>query len=491
MKLPVSLHVVLAVAGSSLVSRPVLAEPAPEPPTALFEIYGTLVPFLEYAQAAGATAQGTTGGASQVGPALVSGAGLLPRFRMDVGTSNLGFRGGVDLTDDLQAVYQIESGIPVDGGVVANTLASRNTQIGLKGSWGTLFYGSWDTPFKWMTATTVNPIRSGFISDYNSILSSAGFNIAGVTTQAGRANAGADAAWERRVGNSLQYWTPVLSGFAARLQYSFDEGKTNRTPTAPSIEPALLSGSLAYDIGPLRARYAFDIHFDYFGMSQIGGSPGDTLNNTSSMDIGQRVLLQYTHTSPGFDTRIVGVGEYLSFKNEDRTPGAVRRHARLAGYGLIEQAVGKVHIWAAFGAAGAGNCALVGGAMPCSTAGLDANLGALGLLYRFSKDTDLYAVGYRITNGASAAYVTNPSLGTMGVGADVSSFGIGMLHSFNATLVKATHRGKPAPPPPPAPGPPLAPNPETAPTPAPVPAPAPDPNAPPPPAPAPTPPPNP
>jgi predicted porin len=484
MKLSVSLYVALAVAGSSLVSRPVSAQTPPDAPTPLFEIYGTLVPFLEYAQAAGATAQGTMGGASQVGPALVSGAGLLPRFRMDVGTSNLGFRGGVDLTDDLQAVWQIESGIPVDGGVVANTLASRNTSIGLKGSWGTLFYGSWDTPFKWLTSTTVNPIRSGFISDYNAVLGSPGFNIASVTTQAGRAGAGADAAWERRVGNSLQYWTPNLSGFSARLQYSFDEGKTTRTPTAPSIEPSLLSGSLAYDNGPFRIRYAFDLHIDYFGMSQIGGSPGDTLTNHSSTDLGNRLLVQYTHASPGYDTRIVAVGESLSFKNDDTTANAVSEHSRLAAYALIDQAVGKSHVWAAFGASGAGSCSIVGGAA-CSTDGLDATLGALGYLYRFSKDTDIYAVFYRITNGASAAHVTSPALGTMGVGADVTSFGIGMLHSFTATISKGSHRDKPAPPP----APPPAPTPETAPTPDPVPAPAPDPTAPPPP--APTPPPNP
>ena len=218
-------------------------------------------------------------------------------------------------------------------------------------------------------------------------------------------------------------------------------------------------------------------------MSQIGGSPADTLTNHSSTDQGHRFLVQYTHAAPGFDTRVVGVAEYLSFHNEDTTATAISDHARVAGYGLLEQTVGKSHVWAAFGAAGAGSCTIVSGAA-CSTNGLNATLGAIGYLYRFSKDTDIYMVGYRITNGASATYVTNPSLGTMGVGADVTSFGIGMLHSFTATVLKGSHRGAPAPTPPPAPPP--APTPETAPTAAPVPAPpAPEP------APAPTPPPNP
>ena len=58
MKLSVSLYVVLAVGGSSMLSHPVFADPPPEPPAPLFEIYGTLVPFLEYGQAAGATPRG-------------------------------------------------------------------------------------------------------------------------------------------------------------------------------------------------------------------------------------------------------------------------------------------------------------------------------------------------------------------------------------------------------------------------------------------------
>lgn len=473
MKLSVSLYVALAAAGASLVSRPVFAETPPDAPEPLFEVYGTLVPYVEYAQAAGATPQGTTGLANQVGPALISGAGLAPRFRMDPNTSNLGFRGGVDLTDSLAAVWQIESGVPIDGNASANTIASRNTQIGLKGSWGTAFFGNWDTPFKWTAATTINPIRAGFISDYNGILSSPGFGVTGVVTQPGRAVGAPDAAFERRVGNSLQYWSPNFSGFAVRLQYQINEGRTTRTPTAPSIQPSLFSGALAYDIGPLKLRYAFEAHLDYFGMSPIGGSPGDTLTNHSSTDLGHRVIASYTHAAAGFDTRLTGAFEYLSWKNDDTTPNAVSEHARPAFWGTIDQQLfGKNHIWASFGLAGEGSCAIVGGAA-CSTKGLGANMAVLGYIYRFSKDTDFYAVTYRLTNGDAATYATFTPLGVTAAGADISSFGIGLLHSFTATVLKGSHRGAPAPTPPPAPAP--APAPETAPTVAPAPAPPPNP----------------
>jgi predicted porin len=471
MKLSVSLNVALAVTGTSLLSSPAFAETPPEAPAPLFEIYGTLVPFVEFAQATKATDQGTMGLANQVGPNLITGAGLAPRLKMDPNTSNLGFRGGVDLTDNLAAVWQIESGVPIDGNASANTIASRNTQIGLKGTWGTIFYGNWDTPFKWTASTTINPIRAGFISDYNGILSSPGFGVTGVVTQPGRAAAPADAAFERRAGNSLQYWTPSFSGFAARIQYQINEGRTTRTPTAPSIQPSLFSGSLAYDIGPLKLRYAFEAHLDYFGMSQIGGSPGDTLTNHSSTDLGHRVIASYTHPAPGFDTRLTGAFEYLSWKNDDTTANAISEHARAAFWGTIDQTfLGKNHLWASFGLAAAGSCAIVGGAA-CSTKGLGANMLVLGYIYRFSKDTDFYAVTYRLTNDDAATYATFTPLGVTAAGADITSFGIGLLHSFTATVLKGSHRGAPAPTPPPAPPP--APAPETAPTTAPVPAPEP------------------
>src|SRR5215475_6893741 len=170
MKSPVSLPVVLALAGASLFPRVVAGQPAPEEPMPLVEIYGTLLPFLEVAHTTGATAPGmftpNMTGASQVGAAAYTGINSPARGVMDPGTSNIGFRGGIELMPNLSVVWQIESGIPVDGTGPANTWASRNSQIGLTGNWGTLFYGSWDTPYAWITRTTVDPIKGGTLMNY-------------------------------------------------------------------------------------------------------------------------------------------------------------------------------------------------------------------------------------------------------------------------------------------------------------------------------------
>lgn len=501
MKLPVSLHVVLVTAGLSWLLHPVAAQPAaappappaPDQPAATFEIYGTLVPFLSVGRTTGATAAGPTM-TSQV--PVATGINQPGRVGLDVGTSNIGFRGGVDLMKNLAVVWQIESGVQFDGGTVANTIAGRNSQLGLTGKWGTLFVGNWDTPYKWGTTQVVSPIRAGFIADFNGVLHGPGFGVNPIVTQQSRSNSLADAAFYRRVGNSIQYWTPIMSGFSARLHYGANELRTVRSATAPPINPNLFSGQLAYDTGPFRFRYGFEVHKDYFGVTQLqsaaqvaAAQPSNT--NRSSLDHGHEIIAQYTNVKPGFDTRIVGVFEYLSYNNDDESPAPMmglapaKAYSRAAFYGLIQQTLRtNHHLWLVVGQALDGSCELVGGAT-CSTNGLGANMTVLGYVYRFSRTTDFWAAAFRVTNSRSGQYTIPGFGGTAAAGADTEVFGIGLVHQFSAKIgppVRATAppaqpslppESKPLPPPAPPPAdaapPPAAPAPAAPPPPAPTP----------------------
>jgi predicted porin len=64
---------------------------------------------------------------------------------MTVGTTNIGFRGTLNLFENLKVTWQVESGVPLDGDGPPNTFASRNSHIGFTGGWGTLIWGAWDT----------------------------------------------------------------------------------------------------------------------------------------------------------------------------------------------------------------------------------------------------------------------------------------------------------------------------------------------------------
>src|SRR5262249_53455166 len=152
-----------------------------------------------------------------------------------------------------------------------------------------------------------------------SILHNPGFNISSVTTQPTRQGNGTDAAFYRRAGNSIQYWTPNINGFVARIAYQLTEGRTIRaaaTSAAVSIKPSIISASAGYDTGPIKLRASFEGHLDYFGltgMSATSSQPGVT--NPSSFDYGAELLAQYTNPAPDMDTRIVGVLELLSYSN--------------------------------------------------------------------------------------------------------------------------------------------------------------------------------
>lgn len=415
-----------------------------------FEVYGTLVPYVEYMDTTGGTLASRRGGATQVPVTAYTGFIEPARLRMTQGTSNIGFRGSVDLLgDDLRVVWQIENGVPLDGDAVANTFASRNSRLGLSGSWGTFFVGIWDNPYKWATLPDISPIPAGYAADYTALMGTPGFNVGALNLSPGYvANAvpGADpvprsnAAFYRRDSNSIQYWSPQFYGLSARVSYTTNEftradrPASNGSPGLPTINPDVFSGLLSYDNGALALRYAFEVHRDYFGLSLLGGSPGGTLSNLSSQDVAQQGLASYTFNfSDTLATRVVANVEYLFYENDDTVPGDVDQYKRAAFYGLVEQTIGKHHLWAAYGEAERGSCSLVGNGA-CSTDGLGARMMTLGYLLRIAPSTDFYAAAYQVVNKRSSTYTSFPPNDPQPTpGANIRSIGIGMLYRFSAS----------------------------------------------------------
>jgi predicted porin len=414
------------------------------------EVYGTLVPHLEYMETTGATSLADRAPASQVADAAFTGVEEPGRLRLTQGTSHIGFRGTVDVAGDaLKVVWQIESGVPLDGDPVLNTFASRNSRVGFTGNWGTLFVGIWDNPYKWATLPVVNPIAAGFVPDYTAIISTPGFTVGALNLSPGYvANAvpgpspvpRSNAAFYRRDSNMIQYWSPTFYGLSLRASYTTNEfsraarSATDTAPALPEISPDIVSTLLSYDWDALKVRYGFELHRDYFGTSLIGGAPGGSATNRSSQDMAHQGVVSYTFQySEGLSTRIVGTAEYLSYESNDTTDGNVDSYKRAAFYGLIDQGIGGHHLWLAYGQADRGTCTRVGGGF-CTTNGLGATLTTLGYLYRFSKNTDVYAAAYQVTNRNAATYLPFPPIDPLPTpGANVRSIGLGMLHHFSAT----------------------------------------------------------
>jgi predicted porin len=398
-------------------------------------LYGSLHPFLDNLRTSGATPEGLSpdnGGATQVIGQDYTGDNLPNRWRMTSSTSHIGFWSELRLTEKLKAFVQVEAMVNIDGDapVLTNPWASRNSGIGMRGAYGTLFFGNWDTPYKYPTLF-VGPVRSLNPFD-NTLTGNPGFNVPGTTIQNGRATTRSDAAFNRRQGNSIQYWTPTILGLSARLAVSLNEGRTIATETDASVSPTLWSALLSYNRGSLSVNYAYELHLDYFGVAWLGGSPGAMLGtNPHSRDDAHQIVAWYTLPT---GTRLAGIVERLTYRTDETRDGAVNGYQRDAFFAAAQQRFFGAHrVFGSFGMAGAGRCTVVGGGA-CNTNGLNGLQWSVWYTFSPAETVDIYAAYYEMRNGRSATYGLFPFIVPVEPGTTTRGFGLGFLYMFDVSL---------------------------------------------------------
>ncbi len=156
------------------------------------------------------------------------------RTRVTDQASLLGVRGAERLSRDLHVFYQLETGFDPQG--PGGTFAARNSAVGLRGDWGSVLVGRWDSPYK--TANIA-------VDQFHDV------TIAGIkSANEDRGN------FDNRLQNVLEYWSPSLGGFALRAAVTSNE---NRTAT---LNPRVYAASLAYRKGPYYAFYTYEEHRD-------------------------------------------------------------------------------------------------------------------------------------------------------------------------------------------------------------------------------------
>lgn len=398
------------------------------------QLYGHLTPMVDWLTVSGGSTRVPSDHPTQVPASAyrgndVRGARMLPSI------SYFGMRGKEDLGNDLKAIWQIETPVSFDGRATGSTIGKRNTRVGLEGGFGTFFMGNWDTPYQWATLAVGSPVRNPYTGDLSTILNNPGFNVPNTTTQSGRVNNAADASFNRRQGNSLQYWTPVWGGFQARVSYSLAQGG-EQTP-AGHISPQVFGLGVEYANGPLRLRYAYALHKDYFGLAWLGAPASGNPTNPGSLATGSRddahkLLVTYTIGR----TKWVAGWDHLTYRTSDGTVGNLDSYRRDAVYGMVQHwfGNGRHSVWLGGGYATDGACSRTGGAA-CNTDGLGATQFNAGYRYDFSKRTDIYVAYYQIINRASGRYGVSPRPNLPnGVstppGAHYRGIGLGIEHSF-------------------------------------------------------------
>jgi predicted porin len=364
--------------------------------------------------------------------------------RLDVGNydSFIGFRGEEKLGGGMSAWFQIESTFPTDG--ATGTWGNRNTAVGLRGGFGNVFFGLWDTPYKLSTGgrfrakfggnglpgvasilhneTTGNSGNGTVTTPTGTFTDSAGHTV--ITT----ASTGNSTSFRRRQANSLNYHTPNWNGFTGMFAFSAKDETSGAVAGAP--EPRLWSAGGTYERGPVYVAAGYEKHKDY---RLAGGLP---LSNE-----GWNINGAYTF---GNIIRLSGIFERLEY--EQAAGLETRRDAwgvfadwfiqgpHSLQFGFVEGRDSK-------GGGGAVNS--IGRSIACGTAGstvttqtgatvCGADNGArkwmLQYAYDFSKRTQVYAGYTRLDNDAAGLYrLHNVQRVT---GQDSSAFYTGIRHHF-------------------------------------------------------------
>jgi predicted porin len=395
----------VAVAVASVLAAPLAAQAQ----TANVTLYGRLNMTVELVNGVGcATVPGGNGAVCDPNPFVVQPSNQ-SITRVSSNSSRLGVRGTESLGGGLNAIFQIESNVGADIG--AGTFASRDTFVGLQGGWGTMRLGNFNAPYD-----DIHVIFGNVPTLTTSILSTATLWGQG---QVSKAQGGFDA----RLGNSIRYDTPNISGFVGSGQISLGENNTNNwgTTSVPggATQPHAYVGSLAttYTNGPAQVGVGYEFNSrvrgaalnDYaitvagawnFGLFRLGAVYQGLKYEQPSGDIKQN-MYGFSGTAP------IGPGTLYAF------------------WGHVNDATGSCSVAAA---------CRVGGVTNIGDSKADQY--EISYTYPLSKRTLLYAGYVGINNADNASYTFNinaynqNSNGFGPIGGNMNGFVLGTVHFF-------------------------------------------------------------
>ncbi|MGH8031801.1 MAG: porin [Luteimonas sp.] len=351
-------------------------------------------------------------------PGAAPATGLnLSRTRVNTNASNFGFRAtSKPLWNDVNAWLQAENAISPDAG--GGTLVGRNSGVGLASkTYGTLFLGQWDVPYK-LTTGRFDPFSDTTIGSYSAIIGGGG----APTSPNATGDAATRASFDRRQPNIVQYWSPDFSGISAKVAVGVNEERTAAT------NPLLLSASLAYDNKRLYVFGAVERHQDYGALEALFNRPAAELAAARGNDDAVKVGAEYRIGATGF--RVAGLYEMLKYRSDGLALERKVNNWYLTGtYEMGKHMLSVGHSEKANDTL-SGNVAAVG-----RSAGEQIDTGAkhntLRYAYELGLQITVYVMAVRLVNEARQ----NKTLGggafaTVPLGADPQGFGVGLRFRF-------------------------------------------------------------
>ncbi len=310
------------------------------------------------------------------------------RNNLSSNASRLGFRGSKKI-GEVTGIWQIEQEIQFNLDTKQSTdhnrLASRDTFAGLQGDFGTVRVGKFDTPFK--VAREPFNLFGDQLGDMRNLTRVSG------------------AKFDERLNNMLEYQTPVMNGFQAKIAYSFHSGTSATTDSGVEKKQDATSVSLGYKAGNLDATLAYESYgADNALSSSVNGKRDAT-----------RAAIAYKLTP---ELRVMGF-----YQTADSASGAVNDSADVTGLGLEYMVTPKVAMKAHYMDRKA------------DKANSDSKMSTLGAEYRYSKELRFYANYASVSNDSAAKLAPwtegrTAAPSTVTNGKTTSGLSLGMRYDF-------------------------------------------------------------
>jgi predicted porin len=372
----------------------------------------------------------------------------------DTPGSNIGFRGEEKLGGNLSAWFQCETSADLRGFDQAG-FCSRNSAVGFKGSFGNIFFGRWDTPFKRvMNIGTVGAEETGIMGMSFMAFGGSGGALAnandghesnGETLQRQR--------FKRREAGLSYYESPMFGGFQVLAAFSTGIGAAENDPGAlagvgatgatdgtSNSHARVWSIGASYTAGPLGIGAGYEKHAN-FGQFNDAALTGVIVQDLD--DSGWGVSAAYT-----FGGNIKVGGTYLERK-WGFAPG-VDLKKQTSTLGIEWAIVGPhsleaqwTHAWDTKGGTATGQSIGGNGGARYSVLGdTGGDAFSIGYRYSFSKRTSIKFAYQKVDNdsqsnsvriGNAAPYcsaATCPAQGAAPLGQSVDSFGFKIFHRF-------------------------------------------------------------
>lgn len=402
-------------------------------------LYGRLALGVESVQAKGATT--LSAGQTAVANLAQIKTTDTDRFtRVTDSLSFIGFKGEEELSDDLSALFQVESYVKPDDacyytgcntstGNTSSTFASANSFVALKSAQlGTIHFGRNNMYYDKHVPNELHLLRSGTNSTALSILGNNGTSQLGVGYMAGifrapisgamgNAQAGAAAATTfysvgGRVSNQVWYKSPVFNNVTIQVAYAAGENKGTASNVATYLPTVAAAGTLSsytanssmaeiaaiYMTGSTFASATYMQEKDPM-FKQLGGAltkaDGLKFSVGHQFSSGTRlgaVIEQQTNT---VNSSIVTLLNTATFST---TGDFSDKNKRTAFTLAASQKMGDLDVIGTFGKVG--DITILGKKLDNTSAKYFQVTG----LYSLSKNANLYATYAKVTNDSAAGY---------------------------------------------------------------------------------------